>query len=476
MVLEFWKRIKSSLNEIGRKYKLYVLSVIAALVFVAGIVVGLFTFAEMDLTNSERAWYIILSIGGLMSLPFIVIKKIYELEIAERQFVLADNEAKNRTLDKDYLGNELVSFLKYRLSTKLKFRDIEYEERANHYRTEKAKLAKAVVTVLEQRLKYLADHKKINRVRVILDAGTTISPVFEELGWLAKKSEGDWISKLDIYTNNVRGLQILFSLNDKNEDDRQADRYQDIPVKCKVLPGSILSAYQAIADESTVNRVLGFNSEPDCRDDNSYVIGITTGNYVLFDHDKMEVLPIAKIGHHPHIKAAMYHVSNEIFLIAPLGKVLRVENDEDIRTTLSNLNKDFGYKQNAANEAEKPYRLVEPEILSDLEYACEDTISLWNRKTVLFTTSRKEGAMLSHHAEKLNVLIKYKPDATDPNGNGTRGYIKSELFEYYPPIYTKDEEREQEVPHENMRAFVEKYFWLTKQKVDSQKNDSVNGA
>lgn len=458
--LRFIRETKKRLLLLAAKHKVYVGSFVAAVFFLLGLVTGIYLFSETPLTKPERTVYFVLAIGGLLGLPFIVMKKIYELEIAERQLALADSKIKHEALDTNTVSNEVANFLKDRFSAELDWLDRAYEARSNHYRIEKGILAKAIVGALKERVKHVEKRNK-GKIRVILDSGTTISPIFHELGRQAVLEGGSWISKLEIYTNNVRGLQIFFSCKKETDDaaktDPQADRYRDIAVTCKVLPGSTLSAYQAIADESTVERVLGL------KNDGCYIIGITTGNYILFDDEKDASLPIAKIGYHPHIKAAIFHVADEVYLVAPLGKILRTEEgDNRFHNTLTNLNNDLGHNAPiTANAALRPYTLVEPALLKELNYRkIKYKGDRWSAKTILFTTSRKDGRLLAHHANRLSRLRPYDPASTELSGSNTRGYILSEDFEEYPVVST-EEEREMEIPHKYLHQLTKKYFWLS---------------
>jgi len=284
-----------------------------------------------------------------------------------------------------------------------------YDERIEHYKEEKLALAEKAADLIEARVAALsqAGHRKI---RIFLDSGTTIAPLFNEFGSRAtKEGSSSWLSresgKVEIITNNIRGLQNLLRFRAAGSEH---DRYAEIPFDCTVLPGSVLAVYQAIADARTILAVLYLARETD-----TYNISVVTGNYILYSGDGM-LMPVARAGFHPEMKSVLYTVSDEVLVLAPLGKIVHGHHDgvKGLRQLLSNLNRDLGYSDKNGPPSGRPYRLIEKSLISkfmrpdEIQRFREEGLQLWPRKSVLITTARVESEhVFFPHYRALNESI-----------------------------------------------------------------------
>jgi|GEM_PF-3248978 len=412
------------------------------------------------------------SVGAFLMALLIMSERIMKLIIDEKQFALIESKINSEKSNKEHVSDRLVKDLSPLLSRKLFQADTIYDVRSQHYAEEKVCIARLYIQFLKRRVIALLDDGKLNRdmkrnkIIVVLDSGTTIAQIFENLGKDAYEyidktgKDGHWTTRSDIsfFTNSIRGVLCLFKYRD------QTSRYSEIPFKCHIFPGKILSPYEAIADADTVKSILSLKRE------GHYVIFVTTGNYLIYNTNDQVITPIARAGFHPDVKAAGYTIADEVHVIAPLGKVLmncgKVGKTERIQRTLSAFNDALGYHADASDEADKSYVLVSPDMLKNKNaYAdigadqetliMNQTLPEWSKKTVLVTTSRESADerrfWFSKHFWKLERELDrgFDPDTRAIDFQNTRPFIVYEPFDGLP-LSTKLQPKI-EIPHKNLR-------------------------
>jgi hypothetical protein len=225
------------------------------------------------------------TIGATTAL-LLVIEKIFHIEVHARELDYKNLQISNSTLDTasishmaarqiaDYVTNELIS------------EDSVFEFRAKHYKREKKVLSENLADLLARRVDFI-EHSYNKRVQIVIDSGSTLSPLFDVIGRQASTNASHWSRRIDIFTNNIKGVQLLLKYRDITRQLTEAnpsidilynDRHLEIPVACFILPGKILSAYSAIADKSTIRAAQEIGQRAD-----TYTICITTGNYIVID-------------------------------------------------------------------------------------------------------------------------------------------------------------------------------------------------
>lgn len=331
--------------------------------------------------------------------------------------------------------------------------DSVFAIRAQHYRREKTMLAEQFLSqVLAPRIAHLKKTPGHKRMRVIFDSGTTIAPMFAALGRDAERDQRHWCrdKKIPIVTNNIRGVEAMLRYR-----ERPNDRYADLPLSLSVLPGKVLAAFEAIADEDTLEALNRY------RGDDVYTIAITTGNYVVVGNDHF--LQVARAGHHPHVKATLADLADEIYVVAPLGKLLiRAQRDfrknasGSLQALVEELNQDLDYvtfpiERDAEN---KRYHLVDHGLVGRTSNG-SDPIEAWMRKSVLVTTSRPQGCLFYLHS--LHIQQRFERFHTgDAVGTGPR--LWTTQFNDLP--VSLHDQLSVEVPHENLRKYLHKYFFV----------------
>jgi len=439
--------------------------------FIFGLVLGFLLCYLYFIISDKKAfdWKIVTglfaTLGAILTAVLLNATNFMRLVVDKAKYHIAEIELESKNLDANKISENLAKQLSPLLDKKLFHADTIFELRARHYAEEKECIARNYVKLMGERIAAISsgnisNGNNIENITVILDSGTTIAQIFDELGKEAYSNEEHWSKKshLQFYTNSIRGVLHLFKFRDHNS------RYSEIPFPCNIFPGKILSPYEAIADSATIESILKLKTS------NNYIIFITTGNYLICNTKEKMVAPIARAGFHPFVKAAGYYIADEVHLIAPLGKILinspSETNEETIRNTLQRFNEELSYTINPSDESKEKYSLIEPELLfhkkldeilkqSEIDEVKNLSLSDWAKKTVLFTTCRKvnDGKRYKFHnhsavlERKLddNFNVRYSDlKFKDPNP-----YIKS--FEFNGLPIDPELQVKHEVPHENLR-------------------------
>jgi len=212
-----------------------------------------------------------------------------------------------------------------------------FSERMGHFREEKEYIAKNFVPLLMDRCRRLIESQN-KKVYLLIDSGTTLYPFFAKLGEKGiqirrayeetvdnQNDKEFWLNKLIIVTNNLPGFSSLI------ETARfSRDKYSDLAIKCEILPGAPLPIYSAVTGEKTQEALynLGKGTE-----ENSIFIGLVTGSWIRLSSRPVPI-PLARGRGHKAFKQAMINKCNEIYVVAPLGKVFLDVELEELNTAM----------------------------------------------------------------------------------------------------------------------------------------------
>ena len=388
----------------------------------------------------------------------------YESEI-EGYLKRKSNNDYEDTEEKEVV-NDITSKIVKLIEFKLENQNTVYDFRSNHYRYEKELLGKKFSQYLGNRVRFLRKNK-YKKIKIFFDSGTTIAPILDELAKEAENDPNHWtrienqvgeIPEIEFYTNSIRGVQNILKYkkipDSTSKFKNKIDRFFPIPFDCYILPGKILSPYEAIADVDTIKAILGHKQ----KEDDVYIITITTGNYFL-GIDKY-FSPIARTGYHPEIKAAYHHIADENYLITPLGKI--IFDYEYKSKTLSNFlekfNKSLHYEADSEDPSLQEYKLIDYEFtLNKLSFIKdyikeENEFNDWMQKTILVTTSRiKNDHFLFPHFQHINDTYNEFNGLSTMIKEGNDGpFILSFPFDDLP--FVKQKQIDKEVPHRNLRS------------------------
>ena len=217
-----------------------------------------------------------------------------------------------------------------------------FKERENHFVKEKQFLAESFGKLLLARLR---NQCRGNQYTILLiDAGTTLLPFFKILNEFARNEEA--IRKhLVVVTNNLAGMYWL-------TEKGSVDNNKELFLKCIALSGELLPKYNAVTGfEDSMGAIFDkvltelqthtviekIKRERDAANSKIHLISLITGNWVRIrtTEGKPPIpIPLATGRGHLDVKESMIRNSDEVFVIAPLGKVFSGRNKSSVRSVL----------------------------------------------------------------------------------------------------------------------------------------------
>jgi len=230
------------------------------------------------------------------------------------------------------ITSTLLVFFKRRLKTDDLLSDIygttwrnsQYYQRKNHYTEEKNFLSmKLVNEQLSNTLhKFYEDYQKNNgnsdNINLIIDSGTTLVPIFEYLPKL--KMQKTYRDKLKVFTNNIAGIEELHRSFKDDSEYNESNYY--------LIGGNPLHKYMAttIAGFDATKKNLTSLLDPY----QGVKIGIVTSNWIIGGAQLTGLTLCAKGRGHYEFKKALVELCEYIIVVAPLGKILKLENVEEL--------------------------------------------------------------------------------------------------------------------------------------------------
>ncbi len=247
-----------------------------------------------------------------------------------------------------------------------------FGDRSGHFYEEKKVIASRFVPLLLSRCKHLIEERG-KKVYLIVDSGTTLKPLFKLIGSStvqASENKEQWIKKLSIFTNNLPGVQSLM----ENGRPHPKNRYSGLAIDCHLLPGVPLPVYSAVTGQETEEALFNLRKLSEQTKD-AIFIGISTGNWIrIRKTPKRCPVPLGRGEGHLTFKQAVLDVSDEMFVISPLGKIFANASNKAVNRLLK-----------LSTQAIDPERKAYDELEVDDNKA--GTIKL-------VTTSRKENRLL----------------------------------------------------------------------------------
>jgi len=324
-----------------------------------------------------------------------------------------------------------------------------FGQRLDHFRDEKEHIAERFLPLLLRHCHALVSGGK--KVYLIMDSGTTLYPFFQKIGEQAIQSlenSDDWFGELFVVTNNLAGIETLMEYGRINPNYR----YSPLAVNCHLLPGIPLPIYSAITGRETNEALLRLRAE-ETKKRECVFIGLVTGNWVRMrrTHPVCPV-PLARGLGHLEFKQTVIDVSDEIFVIAPLGKLFVNISEEEVNGAL-------GYVDTNRDPDKLPYKHVRID----------------NQKASavkLISTTRLEGRVLSKHSMQVSEV--FQGQAIDP----VQFPVSSDKIDRHI-LFTFDklpinwfEQIDIEFPHaysRRQREFMGKYFAVPRAPLKDQK-------
>jgi hypothetical protein len=195
-------------------------------------------------------------------------------------------------------------------------------QRSSHYHGEKLFLAEAFAPLLLARCRAYVENRI--RVRLFIDSGSTLIPLIDQIARNSvRASKEDWIKSklLELYTNNLAGA-ISFMEHGR---ETYEDPYSDVVLSMNILPGHPLATFAAVSGPETLKAISNMRST--ATDDHHphetvKIIAVITGNWVRARRSFPRIpVPLARGLGHLDVKQSIVNVADEIFVVAPLGKL-----------------------------------------------------------------------------------------------------------------------------------------------------------
>lgn len=299
----------------------------------------------------------------------------------------------------------------------------QFFRRRSHFSPEKSKLGKIlVVEVLDKILRLIQEKTEgLKRIVVVIDSGTTLTPVFKELltyGITISNSVG-----IELFTNSMSGIDEIHKLGDNPNHLLDEEAFN-------IIGGQPLNKYRATTGDYTQKFLKSLYDEKSASSEKTVFLSILTANWFLMGSGLDDISLCARGRGHLAFKNEVCKMSDYVILVSPLGKLLRLNN-------VSELNK-----------------LIAP--YDDDKY---DSFRIDDNKkdtTFLLTTLRGSDS----RSPFINMSIQLKNIRTDKT---SKNYILlEESKDFKPPGETREDIFIYETPHRYVRENVKKAFGCKK--------------
>lgn len=239
------------------------------------------------------------------------------------------------------------------------YEDTIFGERSSHFHDEKIEIAKVFSAFLVEHLEHLLKEKE--RVCIFIDSGTTLYPLFDILGQLALEQRANdprpkWIENVEIITNNLPGIVKLMRMKRPTRLDGVAAP----PLSCTMLSGQPLTEYAAVTGADTEDSVRRIIEDRRKKHPRCHFVTVVTGNWVRLRRTAPVCpIPLARGHGHLELKQTIMHFADEVYVIAPLGKVFTRSELIDVNELLDSnpsatLLKNKMYKEISTEDASLP--------------------------------------------------------------------------------------------------------------------------
>lgn len=312
------------------------------------------------------------------------------------------------------------------------FRQNQYAEREEHFAKEKNLLADTFVDcVLPDMIKRVcSDYPSLKMLNLIFDSGTTITPIFPRIMKTGIKLDE---KKFTIYTNNLAGINVIQQLNPKVCSLKERN--------FNLIGGQPLSKYRATTGDRTQKFLETIwesqNKDKEARKGNLdqreiITLSIVTSNWLIAGEDFRHISICARGEGHFNFKRSVIENSDYVILIAPLGKML----------PLNDLAKLHDILKDDEDRAYEDYRIPDSK----------------KHRTYLLSSFRPQNSL----SPLYNVSTKFK-DIKDEQGGSN--FQICEKWPKFDPEGDKFKVIVTELPHQYIR---ENFFKIYRYKFDMQ--------
>ncbi len=204
----------------------------------------------------------------------------------------------------------------------------QYFKRLRHFLDEKKSLARILVNeILPNLIKKICNNSpNLCEINIILDSGTTITPIFPNLikAGIPTKRE----VKFNFFTNNLAGIDEIHKMDTSGKDALTERDFN-------LIGGQPLNKYRATTGELT-QRILEDIWENQKRSNNETIsVGIITANWIIGGVGLESLQICARGTGHFEFKVSIIKNCQYIILVAPLGKILPVSSVDELNVFIS---------------------------------------------------------------------------------------------------------------------------------------------
>jgi len=213
-----------------------------------------------------------------------------------------------------------------------------YIQRVHHFHSEKLALSRGFVPWLVRRV--LHHIVEGHDVRLIIDSGTTLKAVLDDLGPALAEMltlHNVEFNRVQIITNNFPGAESYEAFASRAIAGGHALR-EIIP--CQLVPGRALREYAAVVGEMAEKYLRAFCGTATA-DRPTIRIGLVVGNWILLEDSQTAPRPLARGEGHKSFKDVIFDVSDELYLITPLCKIIVPSAKKSIDENVADFNTDL---------------------------------------------------------------------------------------------------------------------------------------
>lgn len=300
--------------------------------------------------------------------------------------------------------------------------ETQYNRRRKHFVAEKELLAQVFVEdVLPALCEDIQRTVQGAEIRVILDSGTTITPIFEHLLQRGVRLPSGTTFEPKFYTNNLAGIDELQKL-----DHLPGKKLSEVDFT--LIGGTPLSRYRATTGEITQKTLDSLFAEQAKTNGKIVTVGVLTANWLLLGHGRDNIAICARGRGHREFKEQVKKCSDRLVVIAPLGKILALDDVKEL------------------NELQPEEKALAAE--GGWEY---EAISLGQKDTTYLLTSKRPEGSNSPLAGMSNALFMM-------NAAVRKNFTLHEACPDYAPPGTEVEVRTIEMPHAWTRPHARRLF------------------
>lgn len=274
----------------------------------------------------------------------------------------------------------------------------KYWSRLKHFPEEKVKIAEVFVNKTLPKIinQICKENNKIQTLNIILDSGTTITPIFKDLVCSGIDLSGCDV-KYEIFTNNLAGIDEIYKIDPKA--CKLGDR------EFSLIGGKPLKTYRATTGRSTLDflNTIWAKQNAEKNKDKIITLGVLTANWFACGMGFEKIAITAKGEGHFDFKVNVINNSHYIILVSPLGKLLPIQSDQPLNELVP-------------EEPELQYKsFVIPDEKASSTYLLTSTRPEISLSPIAGTSLRL--AYLTEHKARTNYILCEDSPLFDPSGD-----------------------------------------------------------